>query len=359
MIGIVQARKKALNRYAVAPPSSTGRDRMRMYRAKRRFITEMSPNQSIPIFSGYGGFGLLGEFVLPKAGQIVTVPSPGTWYRIKKGDTYWAISKTAYGKDNIKKGLYLMNDSPWNGYIDKQTKGWEVYKVKGLQATPDYSATEYRAPKGSGNAYPLVWIPTMDGKEPVDVYPPEEADPDIPPPTEPGIPGPMGPPGPPGPQGAKGAKGDPGAMGPPGPAGPPGARGKQGTPGAVGPKGDPGARGQMGPAGPQGPPGPGGGETVPVPGPPGPKGDPGPAGPIGARGPAGPAGPPGSPGSANEEAILNWLREYIEANPDKFKGPKGDIGPKGDPGAQGTSGSGSGKMWLLPFASLIASVSMS
>lgn len=267
----------------------------------------------------FGGFGDLGAiYVHPKPGQIAATPTAGMWYRVKAGDTYWAISRDAYGRENVKKGLYLMDDSAWNGYIEQARKGWEAYKRDGLQATPDYSATVFRAPKGSGNAYPLVWIPPMTGEEPGQIYPPDPEQ----------IVGPPGPRGPRGPVGPPGSAGPPGPIGPPGegvgvpgPVGPPGARGPIGPPGSLGPAGPP---GPGGPPGPMGPPG----EGVGVPGPPGPVGPPGARGAIG---PPGPAGPAGTLGPA---------------------GPVGPIGPAGPPGPVGV-GEGD-NMWLIPMVCVVA-----
>lgn len=266
-------------------------------------------------FDGFGSLGAFAGFVNPKPGQISASPMQGTWYRIKKGDTYWAVSRDAYGRENVKTGLYLMNDSAWNGYIDKKRQGWEAYKRDGLQATPDYSATVYRAPKGSGNAYPLVWVPPITGEEPSQVYPPD-------PEQIIGPPGPMGPPGPRGERGPIGPPGERGPIGPPGtgegvpgPIGPPGARGERGP---IGPIGPPGERGPIGPPGPAG-------TGVGVPGPAGPRGLPGPAGPPGALGPAGPPGP---------------------------IGPAGPIGPPGPVGPSGEATAGN-KMWVLPLAGLL------
>ena len=294
--------------YRTIHPGSVGRNAM-------RFMTEMSNWRSRN--RANLGFGLVGfGFVDPGPGQISQIPTAGKWYRLKQGDNYWTISKTVYGRENVKKGLLLMNDSPWNSYIDKKRTGWEAYRVDGLQATPDYSATEFRAPKGSGTAYPLVWIPPITGGEPVDVYPPEPGG------------GPPGPQGPPGPRGA---------VGPPGPVGPPGTRGPVGPPGPAGEgRGVPGPRGPVGPPGPMGPPGPAG-EGRGVPGPRGP------AGPAGARGPAGPPGaigPQGPPGSRGDI------------------GPIGPAGPAGPPGPAGEAAEGGrdNKMWVIPLAALLASL---
>ena len=301
-------------------------------RAIRTFQRQMTPQTARANFAGYG----LG-FVDPKAGQIVTQPKQGAWYRLKSGESYWGISKRAYGQANVKKGLFLMNDSPWNEYIHKAKKGWTSYKVKGLQSTPDYSATEFRAPKGSGHAYPLVWIPPLTGEEPKDVFPP---DPD--PVGIPGPPGPRGPIGPPGargaigPPGSKGAKGDPGAVGPPGPRGPKGERGPMGPPGSgegggVGPPGPKGAKGDPGAIGPPGPRG-----AVGPPGARGPRGERGPIGPPGSGegggvGPPGPMGPMGPPGARGDI------------------GPAGPMGPPGPAGSAGEGGGADNKMWVFPL----------
>jgi hypothetical protein len=287
-------------------------------------------------FSGIAGFG----FLDPEPSQVANTPTAGKWYRVKKGDTYWAISKTAYGRDNVKQGLYLMNDSPWNSYIEKKRKGWEAYKRDGLQATPDYSPVEFRAPKGSGKAYPMVWIPPITGGDPDDIYPPDPVT---------GQQGPRGPRGPAGPPGAPGKVGPPGAPGRAGPIGPPGeGRGVPGPAGPMGPIGPPGARGAAGRPGSRGAMGPPGpiGPIGPI-GPPGEgRGVPGPAGPMGPRGRLGPAGPPGSAGRAGVPGPMG---------PPGVPGPMGPPGPAGETGQAGQGGGG-GNMWVIPFAALIASL---
>lgn len=279
---------------------------MRAINKARAFIPKIMPAQGYPpnvlrAINRYehaingrrrSGRFMLGDsglgFVDPKPNQISASPKQGAWYRIKRGETYWGISKIAYGRDKVKQGLYLMDDSPWNSYIEQGTKGWEAYKRDGLQATASYSPTQYRAPKGSGTAYPLVWIPPVTGEDPDDLI---DDDPQqlIP-----------GPPGPRGETGRTGARGSDGQMGPPGPRG---ADGQMGPPGpgggdsVPGPPGPPGADGQIGPPGAQGkmgPPGAGGGDSVP--GPPGPPGADGQMGPPGPQGPAGEGGGIGAAG---------------------------------------------------------------
>jgi len=188
---------------------------------------------------------------IPTPSQILPVPKIGTWYRIKKGETWWGVAKVAYGED-LKKGLLTMNRSTWNDHIERKRKGWESYNVDGLQATPDYSALDPHASKNSGNSYPVVWIPPLTGEEPEDIY----KKPDI----IPGPPGARGPAGPPGERGPAGGAANeklilqnlisyfeknPEKL-PVGPAGSPGARGPAGPPGERGPAGPPGERGPAG-----------------------------------------------------------------------------------------------------------------
>lgn len=251
-------------------------------------------------FMGLGAADEEGRY-LPTPDQIVATPTPGLWYQIKKGETWWGVAKKAYGKTDLKKGLLLMNASTWNDHISRKKKGWEAYKVKGLQATPDYDSTANpRAKVLSGHEYPVAWIPPLNGDEPEDMgFAPS-----------PGVPTPIPTPG-------ESIPGPPGPAGPIGPTGPAGPAGSVGPPGPSGPMGPP---GPTGPTGPQGPPGAGAGQAVP--------GPPGPAGPPGESivGPAGPPGPQGPPG------------------------PAGPIGPSGVGGGSG------GKMWVLPLAALFASL---
>ena len=95
-------------------------------------------------------------------------PRAGYYYQTKKGETPWKISKVAYqdqGLTTVKKGLFLLNDNPANSHIKKGSSGWESYNVKGLQFTPDYAASP-TAKHGSGNSYPILWVPPIDGRTP-------------------------------------------------------------------------------------------------------------------------------------------------------------------------------------------------
>jgi hypothetical protein len=271
-------------------------------------------------FMGLGAVDNEGRY-LPKPSEIVPYPKPGSFYKFgthKKDETYYGIVKRAYGPDNIKKNLLMVNASSWNDHINRKKKGWEPYKVAGLQSTPDYdSENNPRAKVLSGHDYPVVWLPPVTGEEPEEVG---YQDP-VPKPTpSPGSPVP----GPPGPQGPKGVPG------PPGPEGPQGIPGPPGQTGATGPKGVPGPPGPEGPQGIPGPPGPAGsGAGASIPGPPGATGQTGPMGPPGPMGPAGVPGPPG---------------------------PMGPAGVPGPPGSAGTSKENGKGLWFLPMAALFASL---
>jgi hypothetical protein len=298
---------------------------------------------STPAYLGFLGFGGMGKpgtldtegRYVPTEEQILDYPKPGNWYRFgtfKEDETYYGISKRAYGAANVKKGLFLMNDATWNGHINKKKKGWESYKVKGLQSTPDYdSYSNPRAPVLSGHDYPVVWIPPLSGEEPEAIgFKPA---PTVPTPIPTPTPGTKI--GPPGPQGPPGKQGPPGPQGMPGPPGPQGPAGKSGV--AKGVPGPPGPQGIPGPPGPQGPAGKSG-VAKGVPGPPGPQGIPGKQGmpgPPGSGGPPGPQGPPGLPGQI---------------------GPPGPQGPPGPPGETAVAAGGGDDMWLVPFATALLMV---
>ena len=248
----------------------------------QKYFEKIDPTRQFKgSMSGFAG-DYVGPIYIPTPDQIQSTPKPGTWYRLKKGDTYWAISKTSYGRDRVKEGLYLMDDAVWNGHIDQARKGWEAYKRDGLQATPDYSAANPHAGKGSGNAYPTVWIPPMSGEEPEEIYPRPTVTPGA------SIPGPRG---------ARGRQGEAGKMGP---AGKQGGRGEQGRPGSQGGPGGPGPRGRQG--------------------------DPG------AR------GEKGDPGQATDDAIMSSVTQWLNENKSKLLGPPGRQGERGMPGTRGIPG---------------------
>ena len=281
---------------------------------------------------------------IPTEDEIKDYPTPGYWYRFgtyNPDETYYGISKRAYGADNVRTGLFLLNDATWNSHIDKKKRNWESYGVEGLQSTPDYDS--YNNPRAlvlTGHDYPVLWVPPMSGDEPEDigftdpepapilVPPVEPPKPQPKPPSAPGIPGPQGPAGPAGPAGPRGARGE---RGPAGPKGDPGEASNEAIRLAVIKwmnehknelKGPPGKAGKRGPAGPRGAAGKRGAT--------GPKGEQGKPGLIGPMGPTGPVGPAGK---------------------------RGERGSQGDPGEKGKAGKDAQRaaFWLLPLMALYAS----
>jgi len=116
-----------------------------------------------------GGGYVAGRYV-PTASQILTKnPKPGTFYRGRTGITLATIAEVAYGKKYTHTGLMLMNGSTWNDHVRRSTKGWESYHVAGLQSEPKYGAHPSSF-FGTGNAFPVFWIPPVDGREPEAFY---------------------------------------------------------------------------------------------------------------------------------------------------------------------------------------------
>ena len=120
---------------------------------------------------------------IPSADEILTsAPRPGTFYQGRAGIYPVKVAKVAYVKNgsgavNIYQGLRLMNESPWNDHMRRSTAGYTSYPAigKGIQFEPKYAGTSKpEAGFGSGHQYPVVWIPTEDGKEPDEVF---ESDP--------------------------------------------------------------------------------------------------------------------------------------------------------------------------------------
>lgn len=297
-----------------AERTTQGARTYRGLRTYQKFFTQ-EEKPSVRFLNGLGAE----DRYLPSSGEILTrKPRPGTFYRSRKGITPWHVSKAAYGQENVKAGLTLMNSATWNDQIRKARKGWEAYGVDGLQFDPKYSKAP-RSSYRSGSDYPVVWIPPLDGAEPEDLQPkPSPAPSPIP-----GVPGPRGPSGP------RGPGGTPGTPGPQGPGGSPGTPGTPGPRGLIGPSGSAGPRGHRGPVGP-----PGSANEAAIAaaikaymiahpteagaGPPGPRGHRGPSGMPGSIGPRGPRGSIGPPGGSIVGPV----------------GPRGPAGPPGPPGME-------------------------
>ena len=133
----------------------------------------------------YRGPDLLGV-AMPGPGEILTVATPGNWYKPTPTETIYGIAKRAYG--TATPGIYRLNDSVWNSYIRKGTKGWEAYAKSGklppgnvgIQLENKYSNNPLRSPHGSGTNRPILWIPPFDSSEPPEDEKKKPSDPFIP-----------------------------------------------------------------------------------------------------------------------------------------------------------------------------------
>ncbi len=313
--------------------------------ADSRLLRRMAQFTPGPRFGGFGSAPNLDDRYVPKPSEIRNNKdsTPGMFYRPFPDETPYGVAKRAYGADNVKSGLMLMNAATWNNHIEKGTAGWESYKIKGLQFYPKYSIENPHAPAGSGKQYPTVWVPPLTGEEPEKIYTSPTPEPM---PGEPGKTGPSGPVGPMGPAGPMGPSGPPGSMGPMGPIGPSGPPGNASN-AAI----EAAVKAYLAAHPPEGIPGPSG--------PSGPQGIPGSQGPMGPIGPPGPVGPIGPPGNASNAAIEAAVKAYLAAHPPEgIPGPSGPMGPAGPPGPMGPAGpAGSGGggggtdkgLWTIPL----------
>lgn len=112
---------------------------------------------------GLGG-SMVGGFYRPDPAEILSVATPGHFYRPTATETIYGISKRAYG--TATPGIYRINDSKWNGYIRKGKSGWTAYGIEGVQLQNRYSNNPLRSAYGSGNNRPILWIPPFDSSEP-------------------------------------------------------------------------------------------------------------------------------------------------------------------------------------------------
>jgi hypothetical protein len=276
----------------------------------------------IPAYNRFSGVGAASYSV------VSANPTPGTFYRTKKGDTPWSIANNVYvkpGLTSIKAGLMLLNDNIGNYHIRKAKSGWTSYGIKGLQFTPDYARESYPSTHGTGTDFPLLWIPQITGAPPI-----QKAQ------VTPGVKGDKGD------KGQRGLPGESGAPGQPGPAASqkqiaslvndflkknPPARGQRGS------DGQPGADGQPGPAASQkqisslvndflkkNPPA---------------KGQRGSRGLPGADGQTGADGQPGT--GASQLQISSLVNDFLKKNP-PARGQRGQAGADGRPGADGQPG---------------------
>lgn len=117
---------------------------------------------------------------LPTEDQILEVPRFNSFYRAPR-TTDKLISQIANGARNalgldstyIWKTIRAIAASPWNrSHIEYDIDGYENYNIEGPQYSRVYAAQPLSLP-GTGNLYPVLWIPDPDSPlEPDAIFPP-------------------------------------------------------------------------------------------------------------------------------------------------------------------------------------------
>ncbi len=161
-----------------------------MEQGGRRFFT-----QPICALAGVDGLYELGAL------EVADTPTPGMWYRIKRGDNLLKVAERAWDD----RGTRLMH-SKWinnvaaNQYAHAPTTtafDKKQYGPSRISFSRRYAADPEAAIRGeSGNAYALIFIPEMEGDEPPEdlpdvpdtVEPPEVEPPEVEPPVVPDTP---------------------------------------------------------------------------------------------------------------------------------------------------------------------------
>lgn len=131
--------------------------------------------------------------------EVADTPTPGQWYRIKKGDTLFGVTSKAYGVGPGQERLKLArqinrakaNDDVRTGKVDK------MFPEGRISFLPKFACETELAMRGDpGKCYAIAWIPEGPGDEPPEAPPPMPEEPPEPVPEEP----PEPPPAPPEPE---------------------------------------------------------------------------------------------------------------------------------------------------------------
>lgn len=138
---------------------------------------------AVPVMAMAGVPGLISLGQL----EVTAAPTPGQFYRVKKGDNLLKIAERAWGD----RGTRLMH-ARWinavqaNRPFHRASKDGFEAKQFGpsiIALLPRYADDPLAASKGApGSRYPVLWIPEAAGDEPPEVTPPGPGDelPDVP-----------------------------------------------------------------------------------------------------------------------------------------------------------------------------------
>lgn len=135
------------------------------------------PFYASPVEGIVGMDGIFGD--AGDGAEYAATPTPGYFYRVKKGDVPDTIARAAYGKAHP--GGRWISDSPTNRYATRPTQSDYEKKYYGeriISLLPKYSG---ELPGGPGNQLPALWIPPAPGVEPTvaPVFPDTPPAPDI------------------------------------------------------------------------------------------------------------------------------------------------------------------------------------
>lgn len=102
--------------------------------------------------------------------DVESSPTPGSWYRIKKGDTLFGITSKAYG---VKPGSRRLKMARWinsaraNRPMIDPGNADKFFPRGRISFRARYSSDVEAAIKGApGNRYAVIWIPATQGDEP-------------------------------------------------------------------------------------------------------------------------------------------------------------------------------------------------
>ena len=135
--------------------------------ARRQRIARMIRRHKWMHARGFAGAidATSGRYVPDSSEILISSPRPGAFYIPRSGIYPIKVAEVAYGAANKKAGLLAMNASTWNDHVRRGTKGWEAYKVSGLQFDPKYGSHPCST-YNTGKLYPVIWIPPLTGEEP-------------------------------------------------------------------------------------------------------------------------------------------------------------------------------------------------
>lgn len=104
--------------------------------------------------------------------DVTAIPKPGSWYRVRKGDSLLSITSKAYGvptgPDRLKRAKWINNAAAnrRGGKFDRNAKD-NLFKDGKVSMSPKFSAQNQDAADGlPGKSYAVLWIPETQGDEP-------------------------------------------------------------------------------------------------------------------------------------------------------------------------------------------------